>query len=64
MEVRRDPNYVRPHRITREPPEGNKDKYCTFHEANGHLTEGCIALRLMIEKFIRNGKLVSFLADI
>jgi hypothetical protein len=57
MEVRRNPDYVRPHKIMEEPLERNNDKYCAFHEANGHLTEGCIALRLMIERFIRNGKL-------
>jgi hypothetical protein len=63
MEVKRDLDYVQPNRITREPLEKNKDKYCAFHDAMGHLTEGCISLQLMIERFIGNGKLVRFLED-
>jgi hypothetical protein len=60
MEVKKAPEYVRLPRIPGNPPERNKDKYCTFHKANGHGTEGCIALRVTIEKFIGNGKLVFF----
>lgn len=62
MEVRKDPDYIRLPRITGNPPDKNKDKYCAFHEANGHNTKDCIALRVMIEKFIRNRKLVCFLS--
>jgi hypothetical protein len=63
MEVRKDLDYVRPPRITRNTSDTNKDKYCAFHNANRHGTEGFIALRIMIEKFIWNGKLVRFLAE-
>ncbi|XP_059461787.1 uncharacterized protein LOC132190753 [Corylus avellana] len=45
------------------PQNQNSDHYCEFHEANGHYTEGCIALRHLIKKFIRNGKLVRFLGE-
>jgi hypothetical protein len=62
MEVRKDPNYIRLPRITGNPPNKNKDKYCAFHEVNGHNTEDCIALRVMIETFVGNGKLVRFLS--
>jgi hypothetical protein len=61
MEVKRDPEFVRPPRIPGNPPERNKDRYCDFHEARGHYTEGCIALRQLIEKLIKNGKLVQFI---
>ncbi|XP_059439812.1 uncharacterized protein LOC132172342 [Corylus avellana] len=63
MEVKKDPEFVRPPKILGSPPEKNKDRYCDFHEARGHYTEGCIALRLLIEKLIKNGKLVRFLGD-
>jgi hypothetical protein len=61
MEVKRDPEFVRPPKIPGNPPERNKDRYCDFHEARGHYTEGCIALRQLIEKLIKNGKLVQFI---
>lgn len=39
------------------------EEFINLHEANGHNNKGCIAIRLLIEKFIRNGKLVRFLAE-
>ncbi len=63
MEVRKDPNYAPPQKITKEPLEQNKNKYCAYHDGIGHYTEACVSLRLMIEKFIRNGKLVRFLTE-
>jgi len=63
MEVRKDPDYVCPQTITREPSKRNKDKYCAYHDVMGHHTEGCVSLWLMIERFIRNEKLVRFLMD-
>jgi hypothetical protein len=45
MEVKRDPEFVRPPKILGNPLERNKDRYCDFHEAGGHYTGGCIALR-------------------
>lgn len=45
MEIKRDSGYRRPPRIPGVPPSQNSDKRCEFHEANGHYTEGCIALR-------------------
>jgi hypothetical protein len=62
-EIKKDPEYVRPAKILGEPLAKNRHKYCLYHEANGHTTEGCISLRFAIEKFISNGKLVKFLAN-
>jgi hypothetical protein len=63
VEVKRDPDYELPPKILLEPLDKNKDKYCAYHDAVGHLIEGCISLRLLIEKFISNKKLVRFLRD-
>jgi hypothetical protein len=43
--------------------EENRNKYCVFHDARGHVTEDCRNLRILIEKFIKNGKLLRFIAD-
>jgi hypothetical protein len=61
MEVKWDPIYQKRRPIYRVPPPRPADKYCAFHDCNGHTTEGCISLRPLIEKFIENGKLVRFL---
>jgi hypothetical protein len=61
MEVKKDLEFVRRPKIPGNPLERNKDRYCDFHEARGHYTEGCIALRQLIEKLIKNGKLVQFI---
>jgi hypothetical protein len=63
MEARKDLDYVHPQKITKESPEKNNDKYCTYHDAMRHHTEGCVSLRLMIERFIGSKKLVYFLID-
>jgi hypothetical protein len=51
-----DSEFHRPPKILGNPPPNNKDKYCDFHEVAGHHTEGCIALRLLIKKFIKMGR--------
>jgi hypothetical protein len=58
MEIKRDPEYRRPSKIPKVPPNQNSNNYYEFHEANSHYIEGCIALRQLIEKFINNRKLV------
>jgi len=55
--------FHRPPKIPGNPPPHKKDKYFNFHGATGQHTKGCIALRLLIEKFIKNGKLVWFLGE-
>jgi hypothetical protein len=63
MEIKKNLEFRCPLKISRNPPPHNKDKYCDFHEAASHHIEGYIALLLLIEKFITNGKLVRFLGE-
>ncbi|XP_062170604.1 uncharacterized protein LOC133876353 [Alnus glutinosa] len=58
MELKKDPNYQRPRPIPGNPPRRLAHKYCVFHDSYCHLTEQCVSLRQLIEKFIENGKLV------
>jgi hypothetical protein len=63
MEIKRDPAFREPQKIPGNPPYRNAGKYCDFHKQAGHYTEGCVTLRLLIEEFIENGKLVRFLGE-
>ncbi|XP_062170531.1 uncharacterized protein LOC133876266 [Alnus glutinosa] len=63
MELKKDSNYQRPRPISGDPPPLLAHKYCAFHDSYGHLTEQCVSLRQLIEKFIENGKLVRFLVN-
>jgi hypothetical protein len=63
MEIKRDLAFRQPPKIPGNPPPKNEGKYCDFHEQACHYTEGCIALRLLIEELIKNGKLVWFLGE-
>jgi hypothetical protein len=64
MEIRRDSQYEDPHPLfSTRVQEENMHKFCTFHKTRGHLTEECRNLRILIEKFIKNGKLLRFIAD-
>jgi len=55
--------YRKPRTMLVNPNSPHADQYCAFHDTTGHRTEACISLRLLIECFIENGKLVRFLAD-
>jgi hypothetical protein len=60
MEVKRYPTYQKLRSILGSHPL--ELQTCTVpFMSNDHNTEGCISLRLLIEKFIENGKLVRFL---
>jgi hypothetical protein len=61
MEIKGDLDIRRPPKILGAPSNQNLGKYREFYEANGHYTEDCIALRQLIEKFIKNEKLARFL---
>jgi hypothetical protein len=63
LEIKRDPMYRKPRQVLMNPNSPYADQYCAFHDTTGHRTEACISLRLLIERFIENGKLVRFLAD-
>jgi hypothetical protein len=60
--IKTDPMYEKPAEMVGTPHPRSADRYCAFHESKGHSTETCRSLRALIEKFIRNGKLVRFLA--
>jgi hypothetical protein len=63
MVIEKDPAFQRPKPLPGVPPAHLADKYYGFHNCYGHLTEQCISLRQLIEKFIENGKLVWFLVS-
>jgi hypothetical protein len=63
IEIKRDSEFQRPPKIPGNLPYKNEAKYCDFYEQSGHYTDGCIPLRLLIEKLIKNGKLVQFTGE-
>lgn len=64
MEIKKDPQYERPYPLhNKYAKEENRHKFCTFHDPRGHVTEECRNLRVLIEKFIKNEKLLCFIAD-
>jgi hypothetical protein len=64
MEIKKDPLYERPYPFhNKSVREENRNKFCAFHDARGYVTEECRHLRILIEKFIKNRKLLRFIAD-
>ncbi|XP_059428602.1 uncharacterized protein LOC132162383 [Corylus avellana] len=63
MEVKKDPSFRWPGRMKSPPQHRSTQKFCEYHNDHGHQTEDCISLRFEIEKFLRNGKLLNFLAE-
>ncbi|XP_059434509.1 uncharacterized protein LOC132167523 [Corylus avellana] len=62
MEIRRDLAFRWPNKLWGDPRKRDRTKFCEYHNDHGHLTEDCVTLRQEIETFIRNGRLVRFLA--
>lgn len=53
MEMKKDPHYERPFPLhNKQVREENRNKFCAYHDARGHVTEECRNLRILIEKFI------------
>ncbi|XP_059441740.1 uncharacterized protein LOC132174044 [Corylus avellana] len=63
MEIRRDPTFRWPSKLRGDSRKRDRMKFCEYHNDHRHLTEDCITLRQEIETFIRNGRLVRFLAE-
>jgi hypothetical protein len=62
MEIKKDHDYKNTPPIKGKPHPHNLHKYCHYHDSYGHLTNSCVALREMIERYIADGKLTRFLA--
>jgi hypothetical protein len=56
MEIKRDPMYQKPMPVLVNPNSPYADQYYAFHDNTRHSTEACITLRILIERFIENGK--------
>ncbi|XP_059441743.1 uncharacterized protein LOC132174049 [Corylus avellana] len=63
MEVRKDPSFRWPGKMKALPQNWTTHKLCEYHNDHRHYTEDCISLRFEIEKFLRNGKLLKFVAE-
>jgi hypothetical protein len=61
--IKGDPAFRWPQKMRTDPYKRDRNKFCEYHEDHGHSTEDCISLRREIENFVRNGKLIRFLAQ-
>ena len=46
-----------------DPYKRDRSRYCEYHGEHGHSTKDFMVLRREIEAFVKNGKLVRFLAQ-
>ncbi|XP_059455078.1 uncharacterized protein LOC132185303 [Corylus avellana] len=63
MEGKKDPSFRWPRKIKALPQNRTTQKFCEYHNDHEHYTEDCISLRFEIEKLLRNGKLLKFVAE-
>jgi hypothetical protein len=63
MDIKGDPAFRWPQKMRIDPYRRDQNKFCEYHVDHGHSTEDCISLHREIENFVRNGKLVRFLAQ-
>ena len=52
-----------PPKMRSDPYKRDRNRLCEYHGEHGHSTEYCMVLCREIENFVRNGKLVKFLAQ-
>ena len=62
MAIKGDPTFRWPPKIKTDPFKRDRSKFCEYHGDHRHSTEDCMVLRREIEVFVRNGKLLKFLA--
>jgi hypothetical protein len=63
MAIKGDPAFRWPPKMRTDPYRRDQNKFCEYHADHGHSIEDCMSLHREIENFVRNGKLVRFLAQ-
>jgi hypothetical protein len=62
MAIKGDSTFRWPLKMRFDPYKQDQNKFCEYYGDHGHSTEDCLVLHREIENFVRNGKLVRFLA--
>jgi hypothetical protein len=62
MQIQKDPDLRRPEKMQAPPEKWNMRRYCDYHQDHNHETEDCVSLWMEIERMIKGGKLVRFVA--
>jgi hypothetical protein len=62
MAIKGDPTFRWPLKMRSDPYKRDHSRFCEYHGEHGHLTKDCMVLHREIENFVRNGKLIRFLA--
>jgi hypothetical protein len=63
MAIKGDSAIRWPPKMRSNPYKRDHSRFCEYHGENEHSTEDCMILRREIEAFVRNRKLVRFLAQ-
>jgi hypothetical protein len=63
MAIKGDLAFKWPPKMRSNPYKRDRNKFCEYHGDHGHSMKECMVLRREIENFVKNGKLVRFLAQ-
>ena len=63
MVIKGDSAFRWPPKMRTDPFKRDHSRFCEYHGDHGHSTEDCMVLRREIEVFVRNRKLLRFLAQ-
>ena len=63
MAIKGDPAFRWPPRMKTDPFKRDRSKFCEYHGDHGHSTKDCMVLLRDIKVFVKNGKLLRFLAQ-
>jgi hypothetical protein len=63
MAIKGDPAFRWHLKMRSNPYKRDRNKFCEYHGDHGHSTKDFVVLHREIEKFVRNGKLIRFLAQ-
>jgi hypothetical protein len=63
MAIKEDPAFRWPPKMRSDPYNRDRTRFCEYHGEHGHSIEDYMVLHREIENFVRNGKLVRFLAQ-
>jgi hypothetical protein len=63
MAIKGDPAFRWPPKMRTDLYKQDQNKFYEYYADHGHSTEDCMSLHRTIENFVRNGKLVRFLAQ-
>jgi hypothetical protein len=61
--IKNEPFFIWPTPLGGDPSKSDPNKYCSYHQDKGHMTERCYSLKQHLEELAKEGHLCRYIGD-